>query len=208
MGVFIKNLGIAMINFLQGSIKAYKDQIITLEVRGIGFQVFVADSSFVVGHEVALHIYLQWHQENGPILYGFHTDLEKSIFLMIISCSGIGPKIALAILSGMKPATFLKIIQTNDEKALSSINGIGAKKAEQMIVQLRHKAAKLIESGVVVDDDAEFNDLKNISDVLTSLSYSRAEISQALQYVKEEVEPNAPFDKLMRKALSYLSKKV
>jgi len=197
-----------MINFLQGSLLAYKDQIVTLGVAGIGFQVFVTDSSFAVGQELSLHIYLQWHQENGPVLYGFQTELEKTIFLMVISCSGIGPKIALAILSGMKPATFLKIIQKGDEKALSAVNGIGAKKAEQMIVQLRHKAAKLIETGIVVEDDAEFEDIKNISDVLTSLSYSRAEISQALHYVKETVESNAPFDQRMRKALSYLSKRV
>ncbi len=197
-----------MINFLQGSVIAYKDQIMTLGVGSIGFQLFVAESSFTLGQKVELHIYLQWHQENGPVLYGFQTELEKSIFLMIISCSGIGPKIALAILSGMKPATFLKVIQTSDEKALSSINGIGAKKAEQMIVQLRHKATKLIESGISSVDDTEFHDFKNISEVLTSLSYSRTEISQALQHVKESVEPNAPFDLMMRKALSYLSKRV
>lgn len=197
-----------MIHFLQGSVVAYKDQILTLGISGIGFQVFILDSSFSIGQQIALHIYLQWHQENGPVLYGFKTELEKTIFLMIISCSGIGPKIALALLSAMKPVTFLKIIQTGDEKALSAVNGIGAKKAEQMIVQLRHKAAKLIESGIVVDDDAEFKDIKNISDVLISLSYSRTEISQALQYIKDSAEPNAPFDQLMRKALSYLSKRV
>lgn len=197
-----------MINFLQGSLAAYKDQSATIMVAGVGFQVFMLESSFSVGQQIAVHVHLQWHQENGPVLYGFQTELEKTIFLLIISCSGIGPKIALAILSTLKPATFLKVIQTSDEKTLSSVNGIGAKKAEQMIVQLRHKVAKLIESGVVIDNDAEFNDLKNISDVLTSLSYSRAEISQALQFVKESVEPNAPFDQLMRKALSYLSKRV
>lgn len=197
-----------MINLLKGMIVERNEQSITLNVHSIGFQVFVIDSSYAVGQEISLHIYLQWHQENGPVLYGFQTELEKSIFLMIISCSGIGPKIALAILSGMKPATFLKVIQTSDEKALSSINGIGAKKAEQMIVQLRHKATKLIESGISSVDDTEFHDFKNISDVLTSLSYSRTEISQALQHVKESVEPNAPFDLMMRKALSYLSKRV
>jgi holliday junction DNA helicase RuvA len=197
-----------MIQYLQGMILGYKDHVVTLGVHGVGFQVFVAEKSLVVGQKTELHIHLQWHQEHGPMLYGFQTELEKSIFLLVISCSGIGPKIALAILSDMKPATFLKIIQTGDHKALSTVNGIGAKKAEQMIVQLRHKAAKLIESGVADINDAEFHDFNNISEVLTSLHYSRSEISQALQHIKESTEPSAPFDQLLRKALSYLSKRI
>lgn len=198
-----------MINYLKGSILAYKDQLITLDVNNIGFQIHVAHTvSMVVGSTIALHMYMHWNQENGPILYGFQTELEKSVFLLIISCSGIGPKIALAILASMKPLHFLKVIQSGDEKALSAVNGIGAKKAEQMIVQLRHKVAKLIEGGVAVEDDAEFEQWKNISEVLSSLNYSRTEITNALGFVRESLRADAPFDQLMRKALSFLSKRV
>lgn len=198
-----------MINFLKGTVLDYKDQVLTLDVQGIGFQVFCVGNQVVSkGESCSLHIFLQWHQENGPILYGFQTELEKSIFLLIIGCSGIGPKIALAILSSMKPVAFLKIIQSGDEKALSSVNGIGAKKAEQMIVHLRHKVAKLLESGIVVEDDQEFEQWKNISDVLTSLNYSRTEITNALHYIQQSSHNEATFDQRLRKALSFLSKRI
>jgi holliday junction DNA helicase RuvA len=198
-----------MINFLKGTVLDYKDHTITLDVQNIGFQIQCPEHyTFIKGESLALHIYLQWHQENGPFLFGFQTELEKTIFLLIISCSGIGPKIGLAILSGLKPASFLKAVQAGDEKALSSVNGIGAKKAEQMIVQLRHKVAKLVESGIVVEHDVEFEQWKNISEVLASLNYSRSEVSNALHYIKESDHTNATFDQLLRKALSFLSKRV
>jgi holliday junction DNA helicase RuvA len=198
-----------MINFLKGTVLDYKDQIVTLDVHDVGFQVTTIENTvFSKGEQLALFIYLQWHQENGPVLFGFQTELEKTVFLLIISCSGIGPKIGLAILSAMKPSSFLKVVQLGDEKALSAVNGIGAKKAEQMIVQLRHKVAKLLESGVVVEKDVQFEQWHNISEVLTSLNYSRNEITNALQYIKESSAMQAPFDQLLRKALSFLSKRV
>jgi holliday junction DNA helicase RuvA len=198
-----------MINFLKGTVLEYKDQIITLEVQGVGYAVHVPENYVITKNEIAsFYIYLQWHQENGPVLFGFATELEKTVFLLIISCSGIGPKIGLAIASSMKPTSFLKAVQAGDEKALSAINGIGAKKAEQMIVHLRHKVAKLLESGIKIEHDAEFEQWKNISEVLTSLNYSRSEITNALQYVKGSAPSHGSFDLLLRKALSYLSKRV
>ena len=198
-----------MINFLKGHVLEYKEHIITLDVQGIGFEVHVAQNhSAVKGEALALYVYLQWHQENGPTLFGFQSDIEKTLFLLITSCSGIGPKIAMAILSAMKPTSFLKAVQAHDEKALSAINGIGAKKAEQMIVQLRHKVSKLIDSGIVIEKDIEFEQWQNISEVLTSLNYSRTEITNAMQYIKESSSADATFDLLLRRALSFLSKRV
>lgn len=197
-----------MINFLKGTILECKDHILTIDVHGVGFQVTIPENTPVIkGEQTALYIYLQWHQEQGPILFGFQNELEKAIFLLIISCSGIGPKIALSILSSMKPTSFLKAIQTDDQKALSSISGIGAKKAEQMIVQLRHKATKLLESGIASEDNDNFEHWKNISEVLTSLHYSRSEITNALGHIQENSPENVSFDLLLRKALSFLSKR-
>ena len=91
-----------------------------------------------------MQTYMHWNQDNGPTLYGFNSILEKTVFLLIISCSGIGPKIGLAVLHHLEPATFVQAIIEENIKVLSSISGIGAKKAEQICVALKHKVAKLL----------------------------------------------------------------
>lgn len=198
-----------MITCLTGTIKEIKEQSLTIEVHGVGFVLSVAKSEgFIVGKALMLYTYLHWNQESGPALFGFETELERAIFLLVTACSGIGPKIALSVLKNMQPSMFIKAVQTSDEKALSSVPGIGAKKAEQMIVQLRHKVEKLLESGIIIKDDKALAHWTTINDVLTSLHYSRTEINAALSYIKEsELNQSATFDQLLRQALSFLSKR-
>lgn len=197
-----------MINFLKGTVSHCNDTSITVDVQGVGFQVQIPENKVIVtGQHIALYIYMQWHQEQGPLLFGFTSEVEKSTFQLIMSCSGIGSKISLAILSAMNPATFLKSVQTDDYKSLSAIHGIGAKKAEQIVVHLRHKVAKLLESGIVLEDDHDLEQWRNISEVLNSLHYSRSEINNALHYIQQEKGTDNTFDYLLRKALSFLSKR-
>jgi Holliday junction DNA helicase RuvA len=198
-----------MINNLAGTVKEIKDQAITVDIGALTFQVAVPqESMFKPGAAVNLHIYMHWNQEQGPSLFGFQDELEKAVFLMIIDCSGIGPKIGLAVLSSMSPQHFLEVIQSGNEKGLSKVNGIGAKKAEQMIVQLKHKVAKLLDSGVEVSGSAQLTHWQNLTQVLESLNYSRGEIAAAMKHLRDsEPQINAPFDQMMRRALSFLSKK-
>lgn len=199
-----------MITMLSGTIHDIQDQHITLDVQGVGYAVSLAKStSYEQGQQVKLYTHMHWNQENGPTLYGFATSMERSVFLLITSCSGIGPKIGLAILSAMAPSQFLEVIQLGDEKALSAINGIGGKKAEQLIVHLKHKVAKLIDQGVSVGDSVTLENRHNISQVLKSLNYSKQEITAAMHYLNEHYPtPTLPFDQLMRHALSFLAKKM
>lgn len=198
-----------MIHNLVGTVKEIKDQAIVIDIGSLAFQVAVPQESvFQIACQIKLHIYMHWNQEQGPSLFGFQEELEKKVFLMIIDCSGIGPKIGLAVLACMPPQQFLEVIQSGNEKALSKVNGIGAKKAEQMIVQLKHKVAKLLESGVEISGSAQLTHWQNLTQVLESLNYSRAEISAALKHLRDsEPQINAPFDQMMRRALSFLSKK-
>lgn len=197
-----------MISCLTGIIKEIKEQSLVLEVNNIGFAVAMPRTEhFKKDASVSLQTYLHWNQESGPALFGFETEVERSVFLLVTACSGIGPKIGLAVLKHMQPALFIKAVQTSDEKALSSVPGIGAKKAEQMIVQLRHKVEKLLESGIVIKGDNSLTHISTISDVLTSLNYSRQEISAALSYIKDsDAQQQTTFDQLLRQALSFLSK--
>lgn len=197
-----------MINFLCGTIKAIDERHLTVMVSGVGFDVQVPDTSgCVIGKDIELHIYAHWSPEQGPTLFGFTSALSKKIFIQCISCSGIGPKIGLAILEQFSPGDFVKVIQTSDEKALSKINGIGAKKAEQMVVQLRHKVAQLMQDGACVEVDDDLAQWKKIADVLTSLGYSRAEIALALGHLRESGGAVSQFDHLIRNALSFLAKR-
>lgn len=198
-----------MITTINGTVKAVKEQSIVVDVGAFALQVAVPQESFFdVGKSVSLATYMHWNQEQGPSLYGFNSELEKSVFLITIDCSGVGPKIGLAVLASLGAERFIEIVQAGDEKALSKVSGIGPKKAEQMIVNLKHKVAKLLDSGVKITGSAHITQWQNIQEVLESLNYSRAEISVAMKQLRESApDTQLPFDQLMRRALGYLAKK-
>lgn len=199
-----------MIDFISGVIKHIREKTITLLVGGFGITVMVPKpSEFILDEMITLHTYVHWNQDQGFTLYGFKTELTRTVFLMIIDCPKIGPSIALNILSQVNINDFLTIISSQNEKALSSLNGIGPKKAEQLIVELKHKVPKLLESGnIVFEEQQNFAALHNISEVLTSLNYSKPEVNKALQFLAAKYSnQNSSLDQLIRAALSYLATK-
>lgn len=197
-----------MIAYLEGVIKEIDNQLVIININGVGYGVSVINnSSFIVGATISLYIRLCWHQDEGPILYGFKSKDERVVFDLITSCSGVGPKIGLAALEVMSPDVFLQAIIEKDIKLLSTVSGIGAKKAESMILQLKDKVAKLIDEGFQIKEAAGLGAFKDLSGVLTSLGYSQKEISPAIDYAREQLPASSSFDECLRKALSYLSKK-
>jgi holliday junction DNA helicase RuvA len=198
-----------MINSVQGMISALSDRSLTLTLGAFEISVLVAHTrDYMLGTSVKLQTYLHWHQENGPQLFGFRDVLERELFLMIIDCSGIGPKLALALLDELPVATLIHAVQTGDHKILSSVSGIGPKKAEHVAVQLRHKIDKLLESHPVVQDPA-VEHWHTLSQTLQSLQYGRSEINAALQHLKTSgasTIAHGSFDVLLRQALQFLSK--
>ncbi len=199
-----------MINLLSGTIKELHENVITLDTGIIGFEIYVPTiSSYALGQKVAFLIQMHWNQENGPTLYGFETALEKKVFLLITSCSGLGPKLAMAVLAQLGAQSFLEAVQSANENALSAVSGIGAKKAEQIIVQLKHKVARLVESGIGIGSSQTLEQRYNIAQVLKSLNYSKQEISAAMNHLNEQMpDASVTFDNLMRQALAFLSKRV
>lgn len=198
-----------MLNTLTGTITQITETEITLTAGAFGFAISVpSPSSYQEKQEILLHIYMHWNQENGPSLYGFAQSQEKEIFGIIIGCSGIGPRIGLAILADLGVSGVLNAVHQENEKALSGVNGIGPKKAEQLIVQLKHKVKKLLSSGAhLADDESMRQHWQQIHEVLSSLNYSRGEIARAMKHLeKENAGTNLPFDQLMRQALSFLAK--
>lgn len=199
-----------MISYVQGVVQEVSDHSITVDIGTVGLSVQVPHpTSFAQGKSTKLHVHMHWNQEQGPSLFGFQTELEKTIFLLVIGCSGLGPKLGITILESLGAERFLEIVRAEDERALSQVSGIGPKKAEQIIVHLKHKVAKLIDSGIHITCASTITQWHNIAQVLESLNYSRLEVAQAIKYLREkETQPDVPFDLLMRKALSFLAKKV
>lgn len=198
-----------MINTFSGQIKDINDSMLTVENNGIGLAIQVPQPTlFAVGQKTDLLVHMHWNSENGPSLFGFANALEKNVFLMITSCSGLGPKLAMAVLGQLGASEFLEAVQSGNEDALSDVSGIGAKKAEQIIVQLKHKVAKLIESGAHVGASATLEKRHEISQVLKSLNYSPQEVRAAMNHINEQYpQSSVAFDQLVRHALAFLTKR-
>mgnify|MGYP001613251123 FL=1 len=132
-----------MISFLHGKLVDALPTQVTVDVHGVGYDVLIPLSSFdklpAPGGEVRLLTHLAI-REDAHVLYGFATAAERDLFRMLIhTVSGIGPKIALNILSGMNPLAFRGAVASGDVKALSSISGVGRKTAERIVVELKDK---------------------------------------------------------------------
>lgn len=132
-----------MISFLHGKLVDALPTQVTVDVHGVGYEVLIPLSSFdklpAPGGEVRLLTHLAV-REDAHVLYGFATAAERELFRMLINTvSGIGPKIALNVLSGMNPVMFRGAVANGDVKALSSISGVGRKTAERIVVELKDK---------------------------------------------------------------------
>lgn len=210
--VFVNNSSgeiLGMISYVSGVVKGVTGNLVSLDIGPLALELQMPHAATLqVGSQVTAQVYLHWNQEQGPSLYGFASALDKTLFLMIIDCPGIGPKLGITILSSMSSHDFLSAIQTGNDRALSSISGIGAKKAEQLILQLRDKVAKLIKSGIDLDASSQAGHWHTVSQALVSLNYTRAEIAAAMKHLSQTQSGSSlTFDQLMRHALSYLAKK-
>ncbi|HSW75946.1 MAG TPA: Holliday junction branch migration protein RuvA [Candidatus Saccharimonadales bacterium] len=197
-----------MIGSLFGTITSIQENKIIVQQSGIGFELFCPEAkNFTLKQEVALHTYMHWSQENGPSLFGFSQPLQKDVFLLIISCSGIGPKLGLSILEQVNPSIFLQMVSEENMSGLNGIKGLGAKKAEQLCMHLREKAPKLIKVHPHLATQTSLSVWGDLQDTLASLHYSPIEIKQTISILKEAITETTPtFDVLLRKALTILSK--
>lgn len=136
-----------MIAFLHGRLVEVLPSAVTLEVQGVGYEVLIPLSSFdrlpAAGQEVRLLTHLVV-REDSHTLYGFMTSAERDLFrLLINTVSGIGPKLALNVLSGVSVGSFSAAVAAGDIKSLSGISGVGRKTAERMIMELKDKLGVL-----------------------------------------------------------------
>jgi holliday junction DNA helicase RuvA len=196
-----------MIAHLRGTLLAKHPNQVVVETGGIGYDVTITVPTFSdlpsLGSNVALHIHTHV-REDVIALYGFLRPEEKQLFEKLITVSGIGPKLAITILSGMAADDMVKAIRENDVARLTRIPGIGKKTAERMILELRDKlppagadAVTAIPSLTAAEED--------VLSALQNLGYQRASAEKAVMAVSKNGKGRA-FEVMFREALALLSK--
>ncbi len=177
-----------MIGFLRGQVAALKADYCLLDVNGVGYRVFVAGSTrnkLRLNEETQLFTYMNVYQD-GFTLYGFASEDEYDIFQLLIGVSGIGPKVALGILSSITVEGLCKAIQNKQATVLTKLPGIGKKSAERLILELKDKvgfATSDAEEILSLDMEGPVGDdiISEAQAALMALGYSQAEIAPVLK---------------------------
>jgi len=194
-----------MIAHLRGRLIAKHPNQAIVEAAGVGYNVNITVPTFsdlpALGSEVALHIHTHV-REDLIALYGFLRAEEKQLFEKLITVSGIGPKLAITILSGMATADMVGAIRSNDFARLTKIPGIGRKTAERMCVELRDKLEAFGAPQPVVSHSAVEED---VISALTNLGFQRALAEKAVERAVQSAG-RENFDAIFRAALGTLSK--
>ena len=194
-----------MIARLFGRIADKQPNRLIVDVAGVGYDVQVPLSTYYVTSEVGGEMALRIHthvREDQLSLYGFATDLELTMFEKLIAVSGIGPKVALSVLSGIEPRDLVGAIQRNDLARLTAIPGVGKKTAERICVELRDRLPKAIEAAPGSPEDSLREDLVS---ALANLGYHRQSIEKVLdKLLAGKGQPR--FEDVLRSALKDLSR--
>lgn len=198
-----------MIALLTGKIAHKSPDHIILDVSGVGYRVMIPFSTYYELPEegqVSLHIHTTV-REDAILLYGFRTRLEKSFFQLLISVSGVGPKLARDILSNIQPLALAQALSLNDIHKLSTIPGIGKKTAERLILELKDKVGKLDVSALPQTEARGIPAEDVIDDVISALmnlGYKEPQVKKALAGL--DASGGAGVEELLKQALKILMK--
>ncbi|MEP7010494.1 MAG: Holliday junction branch migration protein RuvA [Acidobacteriota bacterium] len=197
-----------MIGYLRGALLTVSPERVLLDVQGVGYEVAVPLSTFYEiekqGGDKPVGLFIHTHlREDGIALFGFWTEREKRIFERLIGVSGIGPKLARVILSGMPPDEFLAALAGGDLGRLSTIPGIGKKTAERLILELKDKMRELA-AELPPSTKASTSDPDVVS-ALVNLGYKPPQAERAVAEARRE-RPDAAFHDLLRASLNRLSR--
>ena len=197
-----------MIAHLRGTLLSKRPGQAIVETNGVGYDVAISVPTFsglpTAGSPVALHIHTHV-REDALQLFGFMQLSEKQLFEKLITVSGIGPKLAMTILSGMPAEEMAGAIRGNDVARLTRIPGIGKKTAERMVLELRDKLPAPAAAGEITMTAATPVE-EDVLSALANLGYQRASAENALRAVKRNGNAPLSFDQLFREALAALSR--
>ena len=196
-----------MIAFLRGHILEKQPNRIVVDVNGVGYDVFVPLSTFYglgePGSDIALRVHTHV-REDALALYGFATRLEQDLFERLIGISGIGPKLALAVLSGIEPPDLLRAIERSDLARLTAIPGVGKKTSERIVLELKDRLPHVDLTSA--DREAEPPALRDdVLSALINLGYHRPLAEKAAD-AAVKAAPAGDFERTLKQALRELAR--
>ena len=200
-----------MISHLRGKLVQKTPTEIVIDVNGVGYLVNIPLSTFEkidkLDGEVNILTYLHV-REDAMVLFGFATEAEREIFRMLISISGIGPKIAQGILSGISTNELREAVLINNIDALTSISGVGRKTAERIILELKNKLGKLeVVESTVTPSSRQLKARSEAVIALMSLGFNRTSAEQAIRTVlSESTSKDLSVEELIKRALHHTNK--
>lgn len=199
-----------MIGFLEGKLRAKSPEYVIVDVQGVGYYVQVPLSTFYdlpdLGQPVSLNIHTHV-REDAILLYGFRTGAEKEMFLLLTGVNGVGPKLAINILSGISPDELRQVVVQQDHLRLKNIPGVGKKIAERLMLELRDKVkGKEKEKSEPIQAFVEGgNAFPDAFSALVNLGYRPAEAEKALKRSREALGDSPSLEKLLKHALKALA---
>ncbi len=192
-----------MIGYLTGKIISSKPTQILLDVNGVGYELRISINTFekLSGkNTVSLHIYTNV-KEDSITLFGFYSIAEKEMFELLISISGVGPKSALSLLSGISTDELKQSITTSNVERIVSVPGIGRKTAERLILELRNKVRDIKEEGI---SSAKPSFQKEAVSALTTLGYNLVASEKVVNKILSEI-PDCSLEELIKRSLKELN---
>ncbi|MGH9466012.1 MAG: Holliday junction branch migration protein RuvA [Terriglobales bacterium] len=173
-----------MIAFLHGVVRERQPSRVVLDVHGVGYELQVPVGTFSqlppANAEASLHVYTHV-REDAIQLFGFATTPEKLVFEKLITVNGVGPKLALSILSGLAPEALAAALQAGDHALLTAIPGVGRKTAERLVLELRDKLPAIAAAGPAAGAAAPSGAAEDVFSALVNLGYPAPQALQAVQ---------------------------
>ena len=198
-----------MIAHLRGRLSEKQPNRIVVDVNGVGYDVFVPLSTFDglgdPGSEVALRIHTHV-REDALQLFGFATTLEQDLFQRLIAISGIGPKVALAVLSGIEPRELVRAVERGDVARLTAIPGVGKKTSERIVLELKDRLPRAHAPAAGDDGAAAPSAVQDdVLSALVNLGYHRPLAEKAVVSALRAA-PDGGFERTLKQALRELAK--
>lgn len=194
-----------MIGRLTGRLASKAPDQVLLDVAGVGYLVHIPLSTFyeLPEPESPASLFIHTHvREDTLALYGFLTERERSLFLLLLSVAGIGPRVALTVLSGIPPAELIGALRKQDVRRLVAIPGVGKKTAERMVLELAEKAQAFAEELPAETPAAVASE--DVVSALVNLGYRKADAERAVEAVAREGREE-DFGQYLKKALKRLT---
>ncbi|MFA6467812.1 MAG: Holliday junction branch migration protein RuvA [Bacteroidota bacterium] len=200
-----------MISYIKGMLTKKSPTEVILDVVGIGYSINITLSTYEQLPELNTEVQLLTHhhiREDAHLLYGFMSEIEREMFRMLIGVSGIGPKMAQTILSGIRPDELAHMITQGAISSLIAIPGIGKKTAERLVLELKDKVIKMEGSEKIIDLPYSGASIRTEAlTALLSLGLSREKAEQSLRGILNEVNGKTiSVEELIKRALQYTSK--